>query len=184
LRNKPLVIGVVAVAVIAGAYFARRGHRAPAPLRVTQVDHPLAPAFALPDLNGQQIELSKYQGKVVLVDFWATWCTPCREEIPRFVEWQKQYGDQGLQVIGISMDDGQEPVREFYKKFNLNYPVVMGNDKVAEAYGGVLGLPINFLVGKDGRIIKKYVGMTDLPALEREIQSELQSGNGAPGSRS
>ncbi len=133
-----------------------------------------APDFSLVALDGRQIHLSDYKGKVVLVDFWATWCSPCRTEIPRFVEWQQKYGEQGFQTIGISMDDTAKPVRAFYQEFKLNYPVAMGNEKVAQAYGGVLGLPVNVLVGRDGRIIAKYVGMTDLRELEDEIRHGLQ----------
>ncbi len=102
--------------------------------------HWVAPDFSLQDLNGQPLELANYRGKVVLLDFWATWCTPCRGEDPSFVEFQNKYREQGLQVIGISMDDGPKPVREFYQEFKMNYPVALGNEKVAKAYGGVLGL--------------------------------------------
>ena len=102
----------------------------------------------------------------MLLDFWATWCTPCRGEIPHFVEFQNKYGEQGLQVIGISMDDGPKPVREFYQQFKMNYPVALGNEKVAEAYGGVLGLPVTFLIGRDGRVAAKYVGEVQMPTLE------------------
>src|ERR1035438_8339651 len=109
-------------------------------------EHFLAPDFSLPDLTGQKLDLSSYRGKVVLLDFWATWCDPCREEIPHFVELQNRYGGQGLQIIGVSMDDAPEPVRDFYQRFKMNYPVVMGNAKTGELYGGVLGLPIAFLI--------------------------------------
>jgi len=135
----------------------------------------VAPGFVLEDLDGQRLDLSSYRGRVVLLDFWATWCTPCRSEIPRFVNLQDRYRDQGLQVIGISMDDGPKPVRDFYREFKMNYPVALGTEKVAESYGGVLGLPINFLIARDGRIAAKYVGELEVPVLEREIQRLLQA---------
>jgi thiol-disulfide isomerase/thioredoxin len=118
------------------------------------------------------------------LDFWATWCDPCREEIPHFVELQNKYGNQGLQIIGVSMDDGPEPVREFYQRFKMNYPVVMGNAQTGELYGGVLGLPIAFLIGRDGRISAKHIGATNISVFEKEIVNLLPSkaGLSRPGS--
>jgi thiol-disulfide isomerase/thioredoxin len=126
-------------------------------------------------LSGQQLRLSDYRGKLVLLDFWATWCDPCREEIPHFVELQSRYRDQGLQIVGVSMDDSPEPVRDFYQRFKMNYPVVMGNASTGELYGGVLGLPIAFLIGRDGRIYSKHIGATDIGVFEREITTLLQA---------
>jgi cytochrome c biogenesis protein CcmG, thiol:disulfide interchange protein DsbE len=136
-----------------------------------------APDFSLPDLTGGHLELSSYRGKVVLLNFWATWCDPCRDEIPHFVDLQNKYGRQGLQIVGVSMDDGPEPVRDFYKRFAMNYPVVMGNARTGELYGGILGLPIAFLVGRDGRIYRKYIGATDIAAVETDIAKLLQGKN-------
>lgn len=144
-------------------------------LQVGPAQHPLAPDFSLPELDGQKLALSDYRGHVVLLDFWATWCEPCREEIPRFVELQDKYRDRGFQIIGVSMDDTPAPVREFYREFKINYPVVMGNAKVGELYGGVLGLPIAFLLQPDGRIYAKHIGAVDLALLEKEIVLLLQS---------
>src|SRR5450759_3106975 len=135
--------------------------------------HRVAPDFSLQDLNGQPLELANYRGKVVLLDFWATWCTPCRGEIPHFVALQNQYREPGLQVIGISMDDSPKPVREFYQEFKMNYPVALGTEKLAEAYGGVLGLPVMFLIGRDGQVAAKYVGEVQMPVLEQEIKTLL-----------
>lgn len=137
--------------------------------------HSLAPAFTLDDLNGQPLSLANYHGKVVLLDFWATWCAPCRTEIPHFVDMQNRLGDQGVQVIGVSMDDGPKPVRDFYAEYKMNYPVGLGTDKVAESYGGVLGLPVLFLIGRDGRIAAKYVGEADMAVVEQQVKSLLQA---------
>jgi peroxiredoxin len=168
------VLIVVAVLLAVGIYeVGRRGstHSKPG----FRVVHSVAPELSLQDLNGQPLELANYRGKVVLLDFWATWCTPCRGEIPQFVALQDQYREQGLQVIGISMDDGPKPVREFYQQFKMNYPVVLGNEKIVEAYGGVLGLPVMFLIGRDGQVAAKYVGEVQMSAVEQEIKTLLQA---------
>ena len=109
----------------------------------------------------------------MLLDFWATWCDPCREETPHFVDLQQQYADRGLEIIGVSMDDTSEPVRDFYRQFHVNYPVVMGDAKTGEAYGGVLGLPIAFLLDRDGRIVTKHMGPTEAATFDQEITSLL-----------
>jgi thiol-disulfide isomerase/thioredoxin len=112
---------------------------------------------------------------VVLLDFWASWCEPCRVETPHLIELQQKYGVRGLQIIGVSMDDTPEPARVFYQQFHMNYPVVMGNAQTGELYGGILGLPIAFLINRDGRISAKRIGATDPAVFEKEIQSLLQS---------
>ena len=132
-----------------------------------------APDFTLKSIDGQPVTLSSYRGKVVLLDFWATWCTPCRAEIPRFIEWQKKYGDQGLVVLGVSMDDSSKDAANYAREMKIAYPVVMGTNEVADAYGGVLGLPVNLVIARDGRVVTKAVGATDLAALEKQIAAEL-----------
>ncbi len=91
------------------------------------------------------------------------------------MELQNKYRDQGFQIIGVSMDDSPEPVRDFYRQFRMNYPVVMGNAKTGELYGGVLGLPITFVIGRDGRIYSKHIGATDISLFDREIKAQLQA---------
>jgi cytochrome c biogenesis protein CcmG, thiol:disulfide interchange protein DsbE len=135
--------------------------------------HSPAPDFSLPDLNGHSLQLSSYRGKVVLLDFWATWCDSCRDEIPRFVELQNKYGGQGLQMIGVSMDDTPEPVRDFYQHFQMNFPVVMGNAQTGKLYGGILGLPIAFVIDPDGHIYAKHVGATSPSVFEDDVKALL-----------
>ena len=171
------VILIVVVIVIAFAVYkvSRRSSGPARGSRPASLIHSVAADFSLRDLNNQPLDLAGYRGKVVLLDFWATWCTPCRGEIPHFVELQDKYRAQGLQVIGISMDDDAKPVREFYQQYKMNYPVALGSEKVAESYGGVLGLPVTFLIGRDGRVAVKHLGEVTMPVLEEEIKTLLQA---------
>lgn len=135
-----------------------------------------APQIALTDLSGRSFNTASYQGKVVLVNFWAAWCTPCAAEIPQFTAMQEKYRNQGFEILGISMDDADDVLRKFYREHKMNYPVVAGDLKIADAYGGVLGLPTTFVIGRDGRVRDKLVGATDFTSLEREVVKLLQEG--------
>lgn len=137
--------------------------------------HRPAPAFIRVDLAGQEVRLKDYRGKVVLLNFWATWCAPCQVELPRFEQWQKKYGARGLQVLAISMDDNAAPVRRTARRLHLDFPVVMGDAKLGEEYGGVLGLPITFLIDRDGRVVGRIKGETDLHSLEIAVRRLLDS---------
>ncbi len=165
-----LALGTIALVLgaVVAVYFVRHPQTPSAACSGT-TNHQFAPDFTLRTPDGKDLQLSSYRGKVVLFDFWATWCDLCREEIPHFVELQQKYGDRGLQVIGVSMDDSPEPVRPFYQRFHMNYPVVMGTATTGELYGGILGLPISFLIGRDGRIYTKHIGATEASVFEREI---------------
>ena len=174
MNRTKLFLGIAIISAAVGIYCFEGASRSSSRRAVT-AEHTVAPDFSLPELSGQTLTLSSYRGKVVLLDFWATWCEPCREEIPRLVDLQDKYRDQGLQIIGVAMDDGPEPVRDFYQHFKLNYPVVMGSAKLGELYGGVFGLPIAFVIGRDGRIYAKHIGPADLPLLEKQIVSLLRS---------
>ncbi|MGZ4789114.1 MAG: TlpA family protein disulfide reductase [Terriglobales bacterium] len=143
-------------------------------LTPSSTNHSVAPQFSLTDINGQKLDLSSYRGKVVLLDFWATWCAPCRTEIPHFIDMQNKYGSQGLQIIGISLDDSAKPVEKFYAEQKMNYPVAVGDDKLAEAYGGVLGLPVAFIIDRQGKILYKHTGETDASVFEKEISEALK----------
>ena len=160
--------GIVLFALIALAGVSYFFHRRSATSELSQ-----APVLVFRDLGGERIDTSSLRGKVVMVNFWAAWCTPCREEIPQFVKLQEKYRARGFQAIGISMEDPEGPLREFYQAYRMNYPVIMGNQSIAEKYGGILGLPTTFLIGRDGLIHFKQVGATDFPKLEQLIVSLL-----------
>ena len=132
-----------------------------------------APGFSRHDLAGKPIDLATLRGNVVLINFWATWCSPCLSEVPRFAQWQHAYRARGLRIVGISMDDDEAPVRAAYAKFRLNYAVVMGDVKLADDYGGVLGLPLTLLVDRAGTIRFRHSGESDLGQIEHEIQDLL-----------
>jgi len=165
-KNVLIIFVVVAGLIVLGWIVLRRsgpGDRHAAGLRP-------APDFSLIDLSGRALRLSDYRGKVVILDFWATWCEPCKQEIPHLVELQNKYAAQGLQVLGVSMDDSEPPVREFQQQFKMNYPVAVGTSKLADQYGGVLGLPITFLIDRQGRIVARHIGATNPSVFEAEIQ--------------
>jgi len=137
---------------------------------------PVAELAALPmqQLDGATLRLADYKGKVILVDFWASWCPPCREEIPRFAQWQQQYGGQGLQVIGISMDDDPKDAAKAAAELGINYPVVVGTTEVANQFGGILGLPTNIVIARNGEVVARRPGKADLPALEQTLRQQLE----------
>lgn len=175
-KKPKTVVGVaLALAVVVGLYAINRYWIAPATSRHSQgsQDHPMAPDFTLVDLSGRKLTLSDYRGKVVLLDFWATWCGPCRIEIPGFVELQNRYREQGLVVIGLSKDESVDPVGEFYREYKMNYPVAMVDEKVDELFGGILGLPTTFLIGRDGRVYAKHIGATSISVFEEQIKKLL-----------
>jgi len=131
--------------------------------------------FTLKDVDGRNVNLADHKGKVILLDFWATWCGPCKVEIPWFVEFQEKYRAQGLQVIGVSVDDTPEKLRPFMETFKMNYLVLqgLGHDNLMDAYGPMLGLPVTVLISRDGRICEKHTGLVSKDDLEAHIKALL-----------
>ena len=120
-----------------------------------------APEFSLKDADGKTVHLSDYKGKVVLLDFWATWCGPCKLEIPWFMEFEKQFKDQGFAVVGVSMDeDGWTAIKPYVQDMKMNYRVLLGNDTVSAAYGGLDSLPTTLLIDREGGIASVHVGVS------------------------
>jgi len=139
-------------------------------------DRKPAPDFALKDVNGQTVTLSDYKGKVVLLDFWATWCGPCQVEIPWFKEFERQNKDKGFAVLGVAMDDeGWDVVKPFAQHMGINYRLVIGSDTVAQMYGGVDALPTTFLIDREGRIASIHIGLSGRRDFEDGIQELLQT---------
>jgi thiol-disulfide isomerase/thioredoxin len=164
-RQRTLTVVTAAICLVASAAL-------PA-LAADTLIHKKAPEFVRTGLDHRKLDLNAYRGKVVLLNFWATWCAPCQVEMPRFVAWQKEYGPRGLQIIGISMDDDPALVRGLYHKLHLNYPVAMGDAPLGELYGGVLGLPVTFLIDRNGEVRAKFEGQTDLGKMKLQWQSLL-----------
>jgi len=133
-----------------------------------------APSFTLRDLNGKQVSLSDFKGKVVILDFWATWCPPCVIEIPHFIELYEQYKDQGFVMVGISLDrQGVGVVKSFVQKYRVNYPILMTDGRVDRVYGGITGIPTTFVIDRAGNIRRKYVGYRDKSVFETDIKALL-----------
>src|SRR5262249_48023671 len=120
------------------------------------------------------------RGKAVLLNFWATWCSPCRIEMPWFVELQKKYGDQGLQIIGVAMDDAsKEDIAKFAKDMGINYPILIGKESVGDQYGGVPNLPESFFIGRDGKVVDKIFGLKGRSEIEDSIKKALDTQAGS-----
>jgi thiol-disulfide isomerase/thioredoxin len=133
-----------------------------------------APSWTLKDLDGREVSSSQFAGKVVVVDFWATWCGPCVEEIPGYVALQKKYGKDGLVIVGISLDRaGPARVKKFAEENGMNYVLVMGNDSVGEAFGGIEAIPTTFLISRDGKVVHRKMGAWPHERYEELVKKHL-----------
>ena len=131
--------------------------------------------FTLKDADNREVPFSSFKGKVVVIDFWATWCGPCKVEIPHFIEFQEKYGKAGLQIVGISVDDTPDKLIPYIRDMKMNYPVLQGlnRDDVQDAYGPIVGIPVSVVISREGKICATHMGLTGRDVFEREIRSLL-----------
>ncbi|MGE5175894.1 MAG: TlpA family protein disulfide reductase [Hyphomicrobiales bacterium] len=135
-----------------------------------------APTFTLNDLDGKAVSSSAYKGKVVVYDFWATWCPPCKEEIPHLVNLQAKYRDRGLEIVGVSLDaGGASDVKPFVDDHDVNYTMLIADDDVLRAFGGVTFVPMTFVVDRHGIVVKRFIGYTPPEAFEETIRPLLDA---------
>ena len=141
---------------------------------IPQEEAPMAPQWTLPGTDGKNHSLADYSGKVIILDFWDTWCPPCKREIPGFIELQNQYGDDGLVVIGAAFGrDGEGAVKQFVKEWEMNYPVVIADGKTNQMYGGIRSIPTTFVIDRTGRARAKHVGYVDKAVFEQQVKALL-----------
>jgi cytochrome c biogenesis protein CcmG/thiol:disulfide interchange protein DsbE len=188
--KKGLLIVATVLVLIVVTHFADKATRVKATASVKNTDQPEAklegqpaPDVTLKGLDGNDVPLSQYRGKVVLVNFWATWCEPCQVEIPWLIEMQQKYAAKGFTILGVDVDDeGNKVVSAFLEKerfdvngtkSQMNYPILRGNDAVADKFGGLLGYPTSFLISRDGKIVKKIQGLISYDEIVKAIESQL-----------
>jgi thiol-disulfide isomerase/thioredoxin len=178
-----ILVGIITAMLVAGKYMARQ-QASEGGVGAGDVKGQVAPDFALKTLDGKTLRLSDLKGKAVLLNFWATWCSPCKIEMPWFVDLQKQYGPQGLQIIGVALQSDPPDIKKFTEQIGVNYPILLGNDDVGNLYGGIQGLPTTFYVGRDGKLVTRYFGLVSHKEIEQSIQAALKQGEPVTQSRS
>ena len=179
VKKRPMAYAwiVLAIVVVVAGYFflGKNESKARSALQPALPPGDLAgaaPAFTLTNLDGKSVSLSDFRGKVVVLDFWATWCPPCRREIPDFIDLQKEYGSQGVQVVGIALDE-PDKVQAFARQNGMNYPVLLGSDEISMRYGGIEGIPTTFVIDKSGKIVNRFEGFRPRQVFETEIKKLL-----------
>jgi peroxiredoxin len=177
VKRDPVVVIVVAMVVslmlVIGINLSRKQTR---PAAVPEGKGETAPDFTLQTVDGKTVHLSDFRGKAVLLNFWATWCAPCKIEMPWFVDLQKTYGPQGLQIVGVAMDDASpKDIEDFAKEMGVNYPVLIGKETVGDAYGGVQFLPETFYIDRNGRVVDRAFGLKGRGEIEDDIKKIVAS---------
>jgi peroxiredoxin len=171
------VAAVVAVMLFLGFHAARRAGAGGPPDSLDPAGKP-APDFTLASLDGKNVTLSDYRGQAVLLNFWATWCGPCKIEMPWFIELQKEYGPQGLQIVGVAMDDASKnEIQKFVQEMGVNYTILLGKEAVGQQYGGVDVLPTTFFIDRDGKIVSREFGLQSRSLFVDNIKKSLSQGH-------
>jgi peroxiredoxin len=172
-----IALVVVVAAMLAFAPYMARRARTGSRSESGDFKGKAAPEFSLESLDGKAVRLADFNGKGVLLNFWATWCQPCKIEMPWFEELQREYGPQGLQVVGIAMDDApKEDIAKFAKEMGVNYPILLGKESVGDAYGGVQFLPSTFFIDRSGKIVDRIFGLRSRSEIEDDIKLSLSQG--------
>ena len=178
MKRDPVVLIVVAMVISLMLVFGFNIARRPAATEASStalMNHP-APDFVLQSLDGTTVHLSDYRGRAVVLNFWATWCAPCKIEMPWFVELQKQYGPQGLQLLGVAMDDASpSDIADFAKEMGVNYPILIGKETVGQAYGGVPFMPETFYIDRNGKIVENAFGLKGKSEIEDNMKKIIAS---------
>lgn len=177
MKNKPLILAglfIAAAAAVLALTAARKPITSPNEATMTPPSPTPSPAWELKGVDGKTVKSSDFAGKVAILDFWATWCGPCRMEIPGFIELQKEYAEKGLVVIGISLDqDSASAVKPFMEKMGINYPIVLGDETTVSAFGGIEGIPTTFIIDRAGNIVRKHVGYATKAEFEADLKPLL-----------
>ena len=177
MKRNAWILGLLAIVValmITAPRFLKPRHRGGLP--AASVAGKVAPDFTLKDINGNMVKLSDFRGKAVVLNFWATWCPPCKVEIPWFEDLQNKYGSQGLEVVGVALDDSSDKeIADFAKEMKMNYPVLLGKEETSDLYGGVEALPTTFYIDRNGKIITSVPGLIDRKEIEDNIVKALST---------
>ena len=170
-----LALGILTLPLLRGGGTERIAGAAPAGSRASTCDATGSGKldFVLKDMNNAPVNLATYKGKVVVLNFWATWCGPCKQEIPAFVELYDQYKDKGFVIVGVSIDDSPEQLQAFTREWKMQYPVVQMQSDIESAYGPFFGVPTTYFLARDGSICTKHLGPATKEQFEREIKALL-----------